>query len=114
LSVYFIAKDTLPPLLTDTLRWRRFAMAYTNTAVVYSMKDAMSWYTCDADSVKKIVTLHDNPDSSTWQVLHYEYPAKDQIILTGKWKGNDVRILMKEVSLDSMALQKEKIRWVLD
>ena len=74
----FVVKDTLPPLLTDTLRWRRFAMAYTNRAVVYSMKDAMSWYACDADSVKKTFTLHDSPDSSTWQVLHYEYPAKDQ------------------------------------
>jgi hypothetical protein len=105
----FIAKDTLPPLLTDTLRWKRFVFAYTNTAVIYSMKDVADFYTCDADSVKKTFALHDNPDTASWHVFHYEYHGKDKLMLTGKWKGNDVRILMKEIPIDSMQLIKEKI-----
>jgi hypothetical protein len=106
---YFIARDTLQPLLTDTLRWRRFALAYKNSAVIYSMQDKADYYDCDVDTMKHIFTLHNNPDTASWFVFHYSYPQKNMFQLRGNWKGNDVSILMKEIPLDSMALNKERI-----
>jgi hypothetical protein len=105
----FISKDTLPPLITDTLRWKRLLFAETNSAIVCNMKDEKIWYTCDDDSVQKTFTLRDEADTSAKFVFHYVYPNKDQLNLTGKWKGNDVDILMKSLPIDSMALKKEKI-----
>ena len=110
----FIAKDTLPPLLTDTLRWKRFTFDYDNYAIIFDMNDNKDWYECDIDSVKKIFTLHDNPDTATWHVFHYAYPSKDSLLLTGKWKNRDVRILMKSIPIDSMPLIKEKIKLIQD
>jgi len=104
----FISTDTLPPLLTDTLRWKRFLFAYENYVVICNMKDQRDWYQCDVDSIKKTFTLHDNPDTSTWKIFHYAYSGKDQLQLTGKWKGKDVTIEMKSVPVDSMFLNKEK------
>ena len=108
----FVARDSLPPLLTDTLRWRRFVQNYKDYVIIYNMQDKTDWYQCDIDSIRKTFTLHDNPDKSTWHLFHYEYPVRDQLLLTGKWKGQDVVIRMKSLPLDSMYLNKEKIRLI--
>jgi len=107
--VSFISKDTLPPLLTDTLRWKRFLFAYTDYAIIYNMNDKQSWYKCDADSIKKTFTLLDDADKSVKHIFHYAHPQQDQLMLTGEWKGNNVSILMKSIPIDSMPLNKEKM-----
>jgi len=105
----FIAKDTLPPLLTDTLRWRRLLFANANDAIVCNMRDEKTWYKCDRDTLKKTFTLQDGVDSSAKYLFHYDFPQADQMNVTGKWKGNDVSILMKSVPIDSMLIKKEKL-----
>ena len=110
----FVAKDTLPALLTDTLRWRRFAFISNKNAAVYSMQDKSSEYDCDIDSVKHTCRLHDNDDSTKWDIMHYSYPQKDMLQFSGSWKGTDVHILMKEVPIDSMQLNKEKLKFLQD
>ncbi|MEO7490947.1 MAG: hypothetical protein ABIU77_27770, partial [Ferruginibacter sp.] len=106
---YFVSKDTLPPLLTDTLRWRKFAFANKNSAIVYNMLDKAEYYDCEMDTIKRTYTLHNNPDTATWPVLHYSNPLKNILQLTGNWKGNNVTVVMKEIPLDSVALNKERI-----
>ena len=110
---YFIATDTLPPLTTDTLCWKRL-MIRGNTVVVCNMKDEMDYYDCDVDSTKHSFTFHDNPDTATWKVFQYAYPSKDELQLTGKWKEKDIKVLMKSSPIDSMYLNKEEIKLVQD
>ena len=64
------------------------------------------------DSLKKICRLHENDDSTKWDVMHYSYPEKNMLRFTGSWKGNKVNILMKEISIDSMNLNKEKFKFL--
>jgi hypothetical protein len=78
------------------------------------MKDQLDWYQCNIDSVKKTFTLHDNPDKKTWKIFNYTKPAKDQLQLTGKWKGINIQVLLKPFPLDSMNLNKEKIKLIQD
>ena len=115
--VTFIAKDTLPPLTTDTLRWKRlllFNQWHADRAVVMNMKDEPDWYQYEIDTLKKTLTLHDTPDKSTWKVLNYTYPSKDKMQLSGKWKGHDIQVQLKVFPIDSMWLNKEKIKVIRD
>jgi len=111
---WFISKDTMPPLLTDTLRWKKFALVDKHSAVIYSMRDSAAFYDFDRDSVKHIFKIHDNPDSSKWDEFHYSYLVGNQMKFTGKWKGTDVQIIMKEMPIDSMILNKERLAFLLD
>lgn len=109
----FIAKDTLPPLLTDTLRWKRvFLSVYGDQFVIANMKDNTDWYDFEMDSIKKTLTLHDNPDKATWKVFHYTKPAKDQLQLAGKWKGKDISVSLKLLPVDGIPLNKEGIKFI--
>jgi hypothetical protein len=110
--VSFVAGDTLAPLLTDTLRWRRLVLNDEEDAVVYNMKEIKGHYVYAVDSAKKTFTFHNNPDSVTWNIFHYSYPEKETLLLSGKWKNKEVSILMKEKPLDSMVLNKERIMLV--
>jgi len=113
----FIAKDTLPPLTTDTLRWKRFLLFnqwHADHAVVMSMNDEPDWYFYDVDTIKKTFTLYDNPAKKTLNILHYISPSKDQLLLTGKWKGHDIQVALKLYPMDNMYLNKEKIKLVRD
>lgn len=109
--ITFIAKDTLPPLTTDTIRWKRLLMHGSN-AFICSMSDDQDYYNCDVDSSKGTFTFHNNPDKASWSLFHYTYPAKDQLQIAGKWKGRDIRVTMRSSPVDSIPLNKEKIRLI--
>jgi hypothetical protein len=108
----FIAGDTLPPLTTDTLRWKRvmlFVNVNPDLMVIYNMNKQQKWYKFDIDSSKKIFTLYDNPDDKIGQVFNYNYSSNVNLQLKGKWHGKDIEVSMKEFPVDSMTLKKEKI-----
>jgi hypothetical protein len=107
--IYFIQKDTLPPLTTDTIRWKRFVMTGSHSAVIFNMQDKPDYYQFDMDSIKHTISLHDSPDTNSWKIFTYDYPQKEHFEMTGKWKGNEVIIKMKEIAVDSMYLKKEKL-----
>jgi hypothetical protein len=109
----FVAGDTLPPLMTDTLRWKRL-LVYGNRVVVCNMSDKQDRYTCDVDSGKGTFTFHANPDSTNRHLFHYSYPEKDQLQLSGQWKGRDIRVTMKLFPADSIPLNKERIGLIQD
>jgi hypothetical protein len=120
-----VAKDTLPPLLTDTLRWKRLLISYSAYtprpyAVVSYMQDDQDFYYFEIDSAKKTFTLKDPDDSLHPHVFSYSNPAppggggRSQMLLTGDWKGKNVQILMNDVPIDSMRLVKEQIRMIRD
>jgi hypothetical protein len=104
----FVAGDTLPPLMTDTLRWKRLLM-YGGRAIVCNMSDGQDRYTCDVDSVNGTYTFHANPDSTNRHLFHFSYPEKDQLQLSGEWKGKAIRVTMKLLPLDSIPLNREKV-----
>jgi hypothetical protein len=111
---WFVTKDTIPPVLSDTLRWKRFAFIGRHTAVIYNMKDSAGFYVYDLDSNRHSYTLHDNTDSLKWDKLLFSHPQKNKFEFSGKWKGVDVHIMMEEVPIDSMKLNKERIVFVQD
>jgi hypothetical protein len=108
----FVSKDTLPPLTTDTLRWKRVLLfIYHDYLVVYNMQDKGKWFKFKVDSVQKTFTLEDGADKKKWKVFHYTYPAKDQMQLAGVWKGKDVNVSLKLSPVDSIPLNKEGLKF---
>jgi hypothetical protein len=117
-EIFIRGNDTLPPLLSDTLRWKRFvftAFRKEKMAVIYNMQDSGDYYDYDIDSIQQTITLHDNPDTLTWHVFKYRYPAPGKYQLSGKWKGQPVTVILNAVSIDSLfLLPREKTTWVHD
>jgi hypothetical protein len=116
----FVAKDTLPPLETDTLRWKRCLFAsshyppFMSFVVIFNMRGEKDYYACVTDSTEKKIIFKDEGDSLKWPVFHYSYPARDRLLLIGKWKGRDVNIYLQNRPIDSTSLNREEIKWMRD
>ncbi len=89
-EIFIKGNDTLPPLLTDTLRWKRFiftAFRKEKMVVIYNMQDAADYYDYDIDSIHQTITLHDNPDTPTWHTFTYRYPCLRKISPPGNGRA---------------------------
>jgi hypothetical protein len=110
-----VSKDSLPAAMDDSVRWKRMLLnVYDNHAVIFTKDDQLDWYEYDIDSVKKTFSFHNGPDKKTWKVLNYTVPSKDQLQLTGNWKGRAVQVSMKVLPLESFPLNREKVKLVGD
>lgn len=61
---FVVNSDTIPPLLTDTTRWKRVIVAYPGVIRVYGMPDTKSNYRFEVDSIESSVSITSFADSS--------------------------------------------------
>lgn len=107
----FVTKDTIAP---DSIRWRRVLFVYDNYVVFYNMKDKEDWYQYEVDSLKRTLTLH-ALNSTVIKKLQYAYPSAGKLQLNGEWKGGrDINVSLKLSPVDSMYLNKEKLKIMQD
>ena len=82
----FIAnKDTLQPLTTDTLRWRKLYL--DESANVQLMNDSIIPYRLTVDTVRHHFII-----SQKKFILRYKQLKPDTIMLEGTWKNDSVKI----------------------
>jgi hypothetical protein len=82
--------------------------------VVYNMKDKEDWYQYEVDSLKKTFILH-GLNNNVIKMLQFDYPSAGKLQLGGKWKsGKDISVSLKLSPVDSMYLNKEKIKIMQD
>ena len=108
-------RDTLPPLLTDTIRIKKiiFTAYYEHKfAVVFGMNDSAEIYDYKWDTAKKAVTLTGTPEGKIQGAFNYKELPGQGLTLDGTWKGKNVIVQLKNVPTDSIPIAKEKTIWV--
>ena len=101
--------------MDDSVRWKRMLLnVYDNHAVIFTKDDNLDWYEYDVDSIKKTFSFHNGPDKKTWKILNYTNPSKDELQLTGNWKGRAIQVSMKVLPQESFPLNREKVKLVGD
>ena len=112
---FVIEKDTIPPLLTDTIRWKRLAFTdypkEENYALVYNMQDKKESFNYIWDSSGGQIQLI-SKDSLQKIVFNYYDLNESAMKLEGKWKGNSVSMILNRVNIDSMNIKLKKTTWV--
>jgi hypothetical protein len=106
--------DTIPALMNDTMVWRKLTITSelgNSYATVYHFQDKREQFICNMDTVKHTISFHQFNGFSS-DSFHYENPRSDQYVLTGEWKDVPVKIIMKQLNIDSIRLNKEKISWI--
>lgn len=76
---FVLNKDTLPPLTTDTTRWRRMAILSNGKARVYLMNDSVRYYTVKKDTVKQTLVMMLTKDTTRRYTFSYTL-SKDSVL----------------------------------
>lgn len=100
-------KDTLPPLLTDTSRWRRLVLNQYGTTYVASvrlMDDVARSYMLRPDTLAKKLTFYSAADTNKKYYFDYSFTGADTLNLRGTWRGDSVSVTLQKFDLNKFTL----------
>ncbi|HEX3747024.1 MAG TPA: hypothetical protein VHW09_23970 [Bryobacteraceae bacterium] len=100
---------TLPPLLTDTVRWRQFINQNATSIAIRGMDDARHSYTIRFETARSKIWSNNVavPLELTWS-----RPDTSHLVLTGTIGGDTYNIRMKRLDESKFTLLSRGFHWV--
>ena len=103
--------DTLPPLTTDTTRWKQLVIQFDKYAMVKTMDDSARNYNFEVDSAKRSISAWTNTD--TLHKAHFVFKTDStHLRLDGKWKDDSLHILFSKFDVRKFRLVNTGFRWI--
>lgn len=117
-STFVLNRDTLPPLLTDTLRWQdviveKNGMASVKTSdTLFRRRYGRSYFFYSPDTVKQTMVWRKFPDDSlSIASMAYQVPDENTVLLWGK-KGPDSLYVELKRSNRHFQLAEKQFHWL--
>lgn len=110
-ETFVLGKDTLPPLLTDTLRWKKLVIANLAQARIYHVNDSIRRYKAEIDTVKRSMIL--SMDGLEYK-LKYEQQDSAHYRFEGLFQQDSVFITMRKVKFrpEDFRLMGRGFHWI--
>lgn len=104
--------DTLPPLVTDSTRWRKLLVDLGGRVSIKYMNDKLERIGFRPDSVAQTITLFALADTTQKFSLHYAQSGKEELHFQGRWREDSVHIQMKKFDLNKFLLINRGYNWI--
>jgi hypothetical protein len=117
-GIYEIEKFTfnkidLPPLTTDSVRWREIIIQRKDAARIKTMNDSTKYVAFIVDTITKQIKFNENPNDTTKRsILKYSKMSDGKMLLNGKLYKDSISIILKKVNLKKYKLINRKFNWV--
>lgn len=109
----FIKKgDTLLPLTTDTVRWKRMIINYPGNVRFTTMADSSTWMQLTLDTTRKTVLFTSYKDSTDTFAFRYTEPDKEHLLFDGSIKKDSIRMKMKRFDINKFNLVNRGYNWI--
>jgi hypothetical protein len=110
---FIYKKDTLTPLITDTLRWRQLSLEWESFARVRMMNDSINRFILKTDTTLQTMQFTNRNDTLQRFNFSYRFVDKKQLQLTGTYKGDSLSILFDRPDVSTaFRLTKRGFHWV--
>ncbi|MDB5146776.1 MAG: hypothetical protein JWQ57_796 [Mucilaginibacter sp.] len=109
---YVVNKDTVAPLATDTVRWRKLIINYVGYATVKRMNDTTASFNFQPDIKKHTIVMFSNTDTLKKHYFTYTEPQNDELVLKGTWDKDSLRIRLKKFDLNKFRLINRGFHWI--
>ncbi len=76
-------KDTLAPLTTDTVRWRKLIVSWAGSSTIKLMNDSIKGYVFKPDTLTRRIVMHSKTDTTKKLDLVYSFMGQDTLLLQG-------------------------------
>lgn len=106
--------DTLPPLTTDTTRWRRMIVNQYNWQgiSIKLMNDSTRKYISKTDTVTKTIEMFSRKDTSNKYFLTYTLPDTAHLVMWGKFKDDSIYVKLKKIDINTFRLVNWRTIWL--
>jgi hypothetical protein len=118
-TVFVLNKDTIPPLITDTLRWQDVIFEYgggsiKTTDTLFRQRYGRGYFSYIADTIKQEIEFNKtNVDRQRFFLfrLKYELPDSNSIRLSGMIRKDSVDVLLRK-SKRQFQLAERQFHWL--
>ena len=121
---YFIrGTDTIPPLQTDSLRWKKLIVdirgEFLHLSHVQLSTDTIQYCNTKVDTVNKVISFQFKDRDGFGKIqdsclMNYSLPDSSHLYLQGIWKKDSIKVMMKKYDLNNYPLYREKFNWKID
>lgn len=112
---FVLGADALPPLATDTRRWKQIVLQSPDYVHVKLMNDSVVYYPASWDEATHKLTIRRTQSGGSDQILAmFTYRKTDTpgLILEGVFDNESAIIHLRERDLQSFRLMNNRFRWV--
>ncbi len=103
-------KDTIPPLATDTIRWKRLIIS-KRSAGIQTMNEKINYLNEETDSIAKTLQLINRKDSTDIQSLSYK--VKDSLyFFESVYECDTLKIVAKKKERGEFLLINRGFHWI--
>ncbi len=110
---FAINKRILPPLTTDTIRWKQLILEWEGYAVVRNMEDSVRWFSTKLDTSSNTIRFTLIQDTTKKYTFQYSRPRAGTLNLTGVIEKDSVSIFMTALKT-KFKLNSRDFRWLID
>lgn len=111
-DLYIKNNDTVPPLMTDSVRWKQFVIEWEGYARVNHMTNRATTFTTKLDTVLRKIDLTTRKDTTIKCSFIYDYSNPDQFNLKGVIQSDSVSIFMTKKNLNDYLLMNRGFHWI--
>ncbi|MGZ3874731.1 MAG: hypothetical protein ACXVJD_17560 [Mucilaginibacter sp.] len=97
--------DTLAPLTTDTIRWRKFMTSAEGEAGIKMMNDSIKYYNFTVDTVEHSIIASSDVITKRY-FLTYIAQKPDVLIMKGLWNKDSIYVRMHKMDPNNFQLLK--------
>jgi hypothetical protein len=102
----------LPPLITDTARWKKVIVQYPGHFSIRLMDDSTKGYSAEYDTAKNTVALSVGADKSRKSVLAFSRPDADHVVLEGALGTDTLSIRLRKIDASKFLLVNRGFHWI--
>jgi hypothetical protein len=102
--------QTVPPLATDTARWKTMVVQFAEFVTIQSMDDQWRYPNAAYDPKKGQLTLVTSGKVSN--VLSCQRPDPEHLVLQGSYKGEEIAVRLKRLDVAQFPLMKSRFQWI--
>ncbi|MEV3965799.1 DoxX family protein [Nocardia sp. NPDC050193] len=122
-SQYTRDAQPVPPLTTDTTRWKTIVFDYPDTITFQRMDDTLVTVPADVDVASQRIRLTEptpkpRPMTTSEHIrnplgnLYFQQPTPDTAVLTGELDGHQVTLTLDRIDPDGFPQRSTPFRWV--
>ena len=104
--------DTIPPLMTDTIRWNQLAIQWPGSANIRYMDAHTARYATDVDTVAHELEMTSRSDTTQRYAFQYTLDDSGIFILNGIQQTDTLLIRMTRKNLQEFELVKRSFHWI--
>jgi hypothetical protein len=107
-----IDEQLRPPLLTDSVRWRRAIFDFPDRMAFQRLDDSFVPYGASVNVPERTLALTKKDDKNWMANFTFQRPAEDQLILDGRMDNHQVHMELQLTDRNSFLLVSRGFHWV--